>query len=220
MQRFWNRATAGAKTIPKMVFLDCRVDLFFIFVAMGVAFLATHVSGFIMSAIGVEQDSRIDIAYLVPILTLSSVLGVFAIRSRLALRQSPIARSTMVAVAIGLGLLASRSAWNGFNPTTFNPTVAGILLLITVCFIAPLLEELFFRGYLWNKLSARGYGAGLIAIATSLLYVLPHVPNSFAAFADYATIGLFLGAVRYFSGRLLLPVLFHTAMNSMLIFNL
>lgn len=220
MQEFWKRMIAGLKTICRMVFVDCRVDLFLVLIAMGLALLATHLSGSIMSAIGVEQNTRADIAYLVPIFTLSSMLGIFAIRSRETFRQESIARSKLLAVLLGLGLLASRSAWNGFNPTIFNLTVPGVLLLVSVCILAPLWEELFFRGYIWTKLSRHGYTEGIILIATSLLYVLPHVPNSFAAFADYATIGLALGAIRYFGGGLFLPVLFHVAMNSILIFRL
>jgi membrane protease YdiL (CAAX protease family) len=152
--------------------------------------------------------------------TLSSLLGLAACRSSEIFRHEPISKSNLFAILLGLGLLASRSAWNGFNPIAFNVTVSGTLLLITVCVLAPVCEELFFRGYLWSKLVKRGYAAVTIIITTSLLYVLPHVPSSFVAFADYATIGLFLATIRYLSGGIVLPVLFHIAMNSMLIFKL
>jgi membrane protease YdiL (CAAX protease family) len=187
---------------------------------MLLVFLATYFAGLVMAATDLGRATRTDLAYLVPILALSGTFGIVAIRSAETFQREPAGRSVLVAVLLGLGLLVSRSTWSGLHPTIFDFTIPGVLLLITVCAFAPFCEELFFRGYLWSKLSKNGYGGIMIVIATSILYVLPHAPSSLTSFVDYATIGFALGFIRYFSGGLILPIVFHAAMNTILIFRL
>jgi membrane protease YdiL (CAAX protease family) len=50
------------------------------------------------------------------------------------------------------------------------------LLLITV--LAPLAEETFFRGWLWDALHRRGHGVWMTAGITSVLWLLLHAPEA------------------------------------------
>ncbi len=201
-----------------MWLVDARVDLSIILIAMGLAFLSAHLALFVMSATGVGGGARTDIAYFASIFTLSTMLGLASFRRLATFREKPV--GLPAALLLGLGLLASRSTLSGIRPNIPDLTVPSVLLLIVVCLFAPYCEELFFRGRLWKRFTTHGYNVGLVIVLTSLLYVLPHLPTSFAAFVDYATIGLMLGLVRYFSGGVLIPVLFHVAMNTMVMFKL
>jgi len=218
MQQIWDRLAGVFKFIGKMLLVDARVELTVVSIAMGLAFLAAHLALFVMTATGVEGGARTDIAYFASIFTLSTILGLASVRPLGTFREKAVARPA--ALLLGLGLLASRSTWSGIHPNIPELTGPSVLLLIAVCLLAPYCEESFFRGRLWKKLTRTGFNVGLVIVLTSLLYVFPHLPTSFAAFVDYATIGLMLGLVRYFSGGVLMPVLFHVAMNTMVMFKL
>ncbi|MEE9102103.1 MULTISPECIES: CPBP family intramembrane glutamic endopeptidase [Pseudomonas] len=108
----------------------------------------------------------------------------------------------LVAVAGGLVV------WNPKWPPGF-----WLWMLVNVCVIS-LTEEAFFRGLLQSEL-VRRFGALFGVAAASILFGLVHWPINplFAVVAGIA--GLGYGLAFHFSGRLLVAVLLHAAVNSL-----
>ncbi|MFV3304530.1 lysostaphin resistance A-like protein [Pseudomonas sp. NY15181] len=108
----------------------------------------------------------------------------------------------LVAVAGGLVV------WNPKWPPGF-----WLWMLVNVCVIS-LTEEAFFRGLLQSEL-VRRFGAPFGVAASSILFGLVHWPINplFAVVAGIA--GLGYGLAFHFSGRLLVAVLLHAAVNSL-----
>lgn len=86
-----------------------------------------------------------------------------------------------------------------------------LLALVVMAFLPALCEEAIFRGGLQNFLS-RGTGAPWMAIiVVSILFSLAHV--SFYGFLSRFMLGIVLGALYYYSGKLWLSILAHFLNN-------
>ena len=87
------------------------------------------------------------------------------------------------------------------------------LLALVVAVAVPIAEEVVFRGFLFRGLAESrlgpGWAIGLTAIAWSLFHIQD---NLFAVGIVYLT-GLYLGAVRHYSGSLFLTILLHSLFN-------
>lgn len=86
------------------------------------------------------------------------------------------------------------------------PPAAAIL---SACVLAPICEEILFRGILADRLSR--YGQGRAAVVSALLFGLFHgnLTQFFYAFG----LGLLLAAVYFKTGRLIVPITLHTLFN-------
>ena len=221
MAQFLKRCLAGVTTICRMIFLVCAGDIGIIISAILVAFLTTNIAGVVLSASDVTATARTEIAIVVPILTIDIILlGSILLRIREVARPDRQRRSLLYALVTGVVLLLLKSPWQGLDQASYSFSATSVLLILTTCIIAPICEELFFRGHLWLKLRSHHYNDKLIVFCTTVLYIVPHVPNSLSAFLDYALIGVFLGVIRYFSGGILISCAFHMAMNIILIFGI
>ena len=92
-----------------------------------------------------------------------------------------------------------------------------ILLLLTTVVIAPLFEELVFRGALLPVL-AQAYGRVLGVIVSALVFALAHL--SVGEFPPLVVLGLGLALLRLSSGRLFPCVLMHSLWNGVTFINL
>jgi uncharacterized protein len=87
-------------------------------------------------------------------------------------------------------------------------------LLFVVVFLAPLVEEVLFRGFLLPGLAAGRLGpAGAIAVS-ALLFALVHTQYDPFDMSAVLTLGLLLGAARHASGSLWLAYGLHAAINA------
>ena len=86
------------------------------------------------------------------------------------------------------------------------------LVLFTVAVVAPLGEEVVFRGVLLPGL-ARRMRPGLALIATSLVFALFHVPSHGVGAVMPGLLGLVFGWARLRTGGLTAPVVLHAANN-------
>jgi len=96
------------------------------------------------------------------------------------------------------------------NPTTWW---GGITALLAVVLVAPVTEELLFRGWLMQDLKTR-YGATPALIWSSVVFGLAHIglPQS----VPYAMIGgLVLGAVALRTGSTLASIAMHAGVNAL-----
>jgi ABC-2 type transport system permease protein/sodium transport system permease protein len=94
------------------------------------------------------------------------------------------------------------------------------LLLAALAVVPAVMEELFFRGYLFQGLSNRIQGPGIVVV-TALLFGLFHVlsPSTLMPerFLPSTMLGLFLGWVCYQSNSVLPGMLLHSCHNGLLL---
>lgn len=88
-------------------------------------------------------------------------------------------------------------------------SLKGLIFLIVI--IAPVVEEILFRGFLLRGFTAR-YGAKWAILLSAILFSLIHMnpaqmPNTFI-------LGLVLGAIMLRTGNILIPILYHILNNS------
>jgi len=95
---------------------------------------------------------------------------------------------------------AQRSGWFG-------------LLLISVCIVAPLTEELVVRGFLFRGLSQSFLGPLGAVVVTSAAWALVHVQYDLFGMSEILAIGLLYGYLRYRAGSTWLTVVIHAATN-------
>ncbi len=123
--------------------------------------------------------------------------------------------------AIYYGTVELTSIYFGFKTPPFiyylyETTDYVVLGFIAVMFCAPFIEELIFRGYLYQGWRRTGLGNyGTIAL-TSVLFTLFHLGQSNLHMLGYVFVfGLLLGAARYKSSSLYLPIYLHFLNNVM-----
>ena len=87
------------------------------------------------------------------------------------------------------------------------------LLVIAICVVAPVTEELLTRGFLyrgWSESVLRPAGA---IVLSSLVWTAMHLQYDPFFFAEVFSIGLLFGYLRYRSGSILLTVILHGLNN-------
>ena len=111
------------------------------------------------------------------------------------------------------------------SPSNFTQGLPAVGVLLYGSVVTSLYEELIFRGYLWNRLSAIGNGPRKLILYTALLFALWHVGYMVNALAEgnwMAVIskvlvgfcyGLLLGWVRTKTGNCYATCLLHGLMN-------
>lgn len=118
---------------------------------------------------------------------------------------------TLYAAAMSLGIY-------GNNPQLLRhlvePSLAVQLLMpFAAVLLAPLGEELFFRGWLWEGLAAR-WSAAATASATSLLFLCVHLPDGLGRATLLIPLVLTLSAARHFCGGVRASVMLHVWNNA------
>jgi len=130
-------------------------------------------------------------------------------------------------VALGAALALSGILVSSFFPPASPPRIEQLaespgslylLAIFGVCF-APIIEEIIFRGFLFNAISDLG-GSRLAVLATATLFALLHSQQlwpSWAGIALILVVGYVLSSLRKRSDSLIPSFIVHTAYNSMLV---
>lgn len=84
---------------------------------------------------------------------------------------------------------------------------------VAVLFVAPVTEEIFFRGFLYRGLEA-GLGAVAAVIITAGIWAVIHVQYEPLVMGIIFALGLFFGAVRAQTGSVTLLIVLHFLFNS------
>jgi membrane protease YdiL (CAAX protease family) len=87
------------------------------------------------------------------------------------------------------------------------------LLWIALVVAAPLIEELFFRGFLIKGIAASPIGAVGAVVLTSAAWALIHVQYDAYSIGAIFVMGLILGAARVKTGSTILPIFLHSVAN-------
>ncbi|WP_296201762.1 CPBP family intramembrane glutamic endopeptidase [Psychrobacter sp. UBA3962] len=109
------------------------------------------------------------------------------------------------------------------NPTAFvddlydsaNPKW---LLIVTMVIVAPIYEEVMFRGILWSAVReqfAGSKGAWVATITTSILFSIIHLQYEFYEMSVIFILAMLLGYARSRSGSLYVPILLHIINNGL-----
>ena len=109
------------------------------------------------------------------------------------------------------------------NPTAFvddlydsaNPKW---LLIVTMVIVAPIYEEVMFRGILWSAVReqfAGSKGAWVATITTSVLFSIIHLQYEFYEMSVIFILAMLLGYARSRSGSLYVPILLHIINNGL-----
>ncbi len=111
---------------------------------------------------------------------------------------------------------------NGSNPLleivlNSNNYVSFVLLFLTTTFLAPIFEEVIFRGVLLPILS-REFGIILGITISAFIFALAHL--SIGEMIPLFILGIGLGTTRLISGRLSSSVIMHSLWNGMTFLNL
>lgn len=105
-----------------------------------------------------------------------------------------------------------------FDPSQFMLPWERMLAFFTLVLVAPIAEELLFRGYLYGKLRARTRAVVAI-ILTGLAFGLAHAwgglgaPLQWAVVIDTFVLGLFLSGLREYTGAIWAGLLVHIVKN-------
>ena len=129
-------------------------------------------------------------------------------------------------VALGATLAISVLIVSSFFPPETPPPIEKLLSSSSAMWIfaifgigvAPLFEEIIFRGFLFKVLSEMR-GSRLAVPVTAVLFALLHVPQLWGSWAGVALIflvGYILSLVRHRSNSLIPSLLMHTSYNGML----
>ena len=148
------------------------------------------------------------------------------VRNALALEAPP--RGALwfgLSLVLGFGMLVGGRLVAGLVPSTGVAPVetlvampSGSVAFGLYALVAPLAEELFFRGFLYGAFERR-LGANAATGLVVVLFALVHLAQSFGAwgaFLSVAMTGLVLTLLRRVSGSTLVPALAHVAHNGLL----
>jgi membrane protease YdiL (CAAX protease family) len=86
-------------------------------------------------------------------------------------------------------------------------------LFISAVIIAPVVEEFLFRGFLMTSMEARGWPSWLIVILSSAAFTILHIGYTGFGLMFIFMLGCMFGALRLWSGGLILPMAAHAAFN-------
>jgi membrane protease YdiL (CAAX protease family) len=130
-------------------------------------------------------------------------------------------------IAIGVALAIAVFAVSSLFPPSSPPAIEKLaessrslyMLVIFGIVFAPLIEEIIFRGFIFNALSELG-GARIAVPATAVLFALLHAPQLWPSLAGVVLIfvvGCVLSVVRERSNSLIPSFIVHTTYNGMLV---
>ncbi len=92
---------------------------------------------------------------------------------------------------------------------------SGSLAVALASVVSPLVEEVFFRGFVFGTLERR-YGTAVAFATTSIVFALAHLPQTWGAWGGFAAVsltGVGLTALRAWSRSLAVPALAHLIHN-------
>lgn len=122
-----------------------------------------------------------------------------------------------VAARFSGGLLSRLIPSTAVAPVEALATMpSGMLAFAAVAVVAPIAEEVFFRGFLYGALAGR-FGQRAALLGSTLVFALIHLPQqwgAWGAFASVAALGLVLGLLRRYSHGTVAPALAHLTHNA------
>jgi membrane protease YdiL (CAAX protease family) len=142
-------------------------------------------------------------------------------RPTLALASAPLVGAgvaVMGGVVSSLVRMVAPAATRLSAVETFVAWPSGTLAVTANAVIAPVAEEIFYRGFVLGALEGRVGKAGAVLVST-VLFVVPHLPQAWGAWGNLAAIalsGLCFGALRAVTGSTAIAGIAHLSHNALL----
>jgi membrane protease YdiL (CAAX protease family) len=124
--------------------------------------------------------------------------------------------TALIAVSSTIQLLVGTKGGANYMETTYLAAkAAGVLPLmwLSLVVVAPVTEELFFRGFLHRGWAPSWLGVSGTIVVTAILWALLHQQYNIGGILFIFVMGLIFGWMRQRSGSTLLPMLLHTFNN-------
>jgi len=122
--------------------------------------------------------------------------------------------SIFILISDSLNVLRGRPLVPKFMIDAYVTARWPALLFVAVAIVAPVLEELFFRGLLLSALRARGWSVFRVCIVTSLVFASMHLQYDLYDMTLVFMMGLLLAGARTRSGSLLPGIAMHALANA------
>ena len=116
-------------------------------------------------------------------------------------------RFRTLATTISTGLPSAHAAQMAGHP------IVLVIALLLAMIVAPLLEELFFRGWLWTGLR-RSWGAWPTAVITSGMWLVAHAPGGLLRVPLLLPQAILLSLARHYGGSARASVAIHIVNNA------
>ena len=97
--------------------------------------------------------------------------------------------------------------------TTTTGPLYHVLLVLAIVLIAPLFEEMMFRGFMFEGLRRSAPGAAGAIFITAGIWAVIHLQYEFYYLVHIFVLGLYLGYIRHKTGSLILTWILHALMN-------
>jgi membrane protease YdiL (CAAX protease family) len=130
-----------------------------------------------------------------------------------SLRTWLIVGASFIAASEGFKLLLGRGLVPDFALNVYASVRWPLLLWIAVVIVAPLFEELLFRGFLFAGWSRSRLGPMGTIVLTSLLWSAAHGQYELDFIFLIFAFGLVAGLARHHTGSLVVPIILHAAVN-------
>ncbi|MEM1147369.1 MAG: CPBP family intramembrane glutamic endopeptidase [Pseudomonadota bacterium] len=120
-----------------------------------------------------------------------------------------------------VGSFMSESDWQfrgEVNENVFAPANWSIAFIFATVLLAPIVEEVAFRGIGFGALIARGISPALAIVLSSAAFAFSHLHYSTAAMLVVFLTGVGLGILRLMSGTVIVPMVAHMAANANTLF--
>jgi len=119
-----------------------------------------------------------------------------------------------VAASDGLTVALGRAVVPPFMTAAYATARSPVLLLVALVVAAPVVEELFFRGFLVSTLTSVGAGGAMTVLPPSMIWAAFHVHYDLYGMTTVFVMGLLLAGARLASGSLWPPLLMHALANA------
>lgn len=129
------------------------------------------------------------------------------------LRQGLFWLGAFLVFAVLEEIISRRFGLGKVSRWSYSPLVILLRVLGILCF-APVVEELIFRGLLFDRLLHSRLGAAAAVMLPALLFATLHVQYGLLDRTFVLADGLFFGLARYRSGSLFLTILLHILGNA------
>jgi len=102
----------------------------------------------------------------------------------------------------------------GLDPQLFSLETGGPALIAVALFIAPLMEEIAYRGIGLGYFLAKGWTPLIGVVVVTMVWTLSHTQYTPFALIPIFAFGLFLAWLRIRSGSMIAPIAAHIAVNT------
>lgn len=183
--------------------------------------------------LGSSNGTVVSISIIISCLLLASISILIIrvnggnVRKYLAIKPFSLAVGIAMFAVLLLFMIGSQALtyWLDKAPSAFvDPLYQSVssvgLLVVAIVIVAPLYEELIFRGILWSAIAeqfavqrSEVTGAIIASIVTSLIFAVIHLQYGIYEISTITVLALIFCYARFKSGSILLPIILHIINN-------